>query len=264
MLVLLVFIGASLLAPVEAGNCTLQEPMLIDREGTLYNVSGPVIHIHPKLNGVPQYDISLSWTVSLFVERDKILVGGPGYWVYSAPRPTGSPFDPMVDPLLPYNANVNCPNFDSVAAPCGPILQHINVEDLDCWAERVIAPFHGHTRESIYVHFSNASWPGFTFVSEHHIVDGDVTVEVGNPGIPAQEVYTANALKVGYSWQNYPWAGNSTISYFDDGDQVYNSGSAFEFWFIYDRTSLFSLNTPKNHCILSFTPFQTKLLTYRY
>lgn len=238
---LLVFLVYLNVLRVECGNCTQVPSMVIEREGTLYNITGTHIHVHPKLNGVVQYDVLLGWSMPIFVERAKVTKTWTGtalprgVFVTGSPNPSLNPVDPMVDPLEPADPNVMCSNA-ATPTPCGEILNYITTEDMDCWTERFIAPFHGHMRESVYVHFSNAAIPGFQFVSEHHITDGDVSVPMNNTGFPGTEVYSANSLKVGYQWHNYPWVGGSDIAYTAWNGTTYNNGSTFEFWVQYDRT----------------------------
>lgn len=151
--------------------------------------------------------------------------------------PLFCPFAPWIDPLEPYDPGKICTNYEGYDLPCGPLVNHMTLDDFDCWAERVVAPFHNHTRESVFVHFSNASWPNFKFTGEHHLVDGDVTVAINTTGDAAVEIYTTNTLKVAYTWQHYPWVGDPNIVYVQNTSRViYNNGSAFEFWGVYDRT----------------------------
>jgi len=240
---LLVVIWCSLgVLEVEGGNCSLVGPMIIEREGTLYNISGPHISVYPKLNGVVQYDTILGWKLTTFIERDKVnqtLDGGmfpSGQKFYSGPTPDDNPFNPMVDPLEPFVPGQACTHS---SLPCGVVLNYMNAADLDCWAERVIAPFHGRTRESVYFYFSNPAAPGFEFIMENHVVDGDVTVPLNNPGYPISEEYSAESLKIAYQWSNIPWVGSPYINL---TDAPTNNGSTFEFWVDYDRTFLSSLS----------------------
>ena len=240
---LLVVLAFSSIDCVEGGNCSRLEPIYLHNDGTLYNISGERINVHPKLDGVVQYDVVLGWAMSLFIERDKVnhtaagVYYAPGVYVYSAPDAAANPFDPTVDPLEPYVPNKVCTNGPVSGNPCGPVLKYYRLTEMDCWAEHIIAPFHGRTRESVYIHYTHPSSDGFQFISEHHMVDSEISIPRNNSGWPIVEDFYPNSLKVAYQWMNFPWVGSNTINTANLSPDT-NNGSTFEFWFDFERTSI--------------------------
>lgn len=220
----LLVLSVSSVVKANAGNCTQSQPLFIEGAATLYNISGTEIRVHPKENGQVRYDVILAWSMELFIEREKVRSPGGGPPEYNAPSPS---FDPRDGPVDPFLSGVTCPGSN---LPCGRILNAIYTADMDCWAEKVIAPFHGTTRESVYIHYLNSSDPGFHFIGEHHLVDSEVIVPLGNPGAPVVEVYSPNSLKVAYQWINYQWVEDSPVEITISQNYTSNNGSTFEFW----------------------------------
>jgi len=70
MMLMSVILSASSIAFVNAGNCTQLRPIFIDRAGTLYNITATEIQVHPKANGVVREDVTMAWSMQLFLARE--------------------------------------------------------------------------------------------------------------------------------------------------------------------------------------------------
>jgi hypothetical protein len=190
MCILLLLIACNLISTSHAGNCTSIKTESIERYGILFNITGPLIAIHPHLNGSILDELYLKWHLDVFVERSKIsqsLSGDPRNFTHVSPTP---PFNPYLivetDPLEPHRTGVAC---TGRAFECGPLINHFSSADLNCWTERKIVPFHGHTRETVYVHFSHPSHPDFQLTAEHHVLDADFSLAMNNTGVITVQEY---------------------------------------------------------------------------
>jgi len=243
ILVLVAVIACFLFSVAYGGNCTSIATETIDRAATAFEITGPRITIHPKVGGVVRNDVYLIWDLFMMVERGKIVAtsGGssifPNY-TYVVPLAVDNPLQSdSIDPLEPYNPTITC-HGQKQSLPCSPVIQHFLMSDFDCYTEHVVAPFHGFSRESVFVYFTHSSYPNFTFTTEQHVLDGDLIIPLNNSGDAAYQSYSKDSLKLNYVWGNFPWARPEPISFFtNDIGEVHNNGSAMDFWVNYASTS---------------------------
>lgn len=232
---------------IEAGNCSTIPSATIERANTAFKIDGPRITIHPKVRGAVRDDVYLVWDLSMMVERAKLthnLDGtslGPNF-TYAVPLPPGNPLSvDGYDPLQDYVSNVAC--YGQSTYPCSPILQVLYMSDFDCWLNHIVAPFHGFTRETIFVHYTHPTHANFSFTAEHHVLDGDLVVTFNNTGVPAHETYSKDSLKLNYIWDTFPWAGAEPVRFFtNSAGEVNNNGSAMDFWVDYSMSIPFKSN----------------------
>jgi hypothetical protein len=172
-----------------AGNCSTIDPITMDRDSSLYSISGGTVRVIPVKNGETLVNSAIRWELSYFIERAKVTRDIEGNAIDPTAvlpeRPDFSIWSPA-DPLESHDPSKAC---TGKTLPCGEVLNYLDPADYDCWMEHVTAPFHGFTRESVFVHFSHPSYPDLSIVVGNHLLDGYLEVRPPMQGLQDVNVY---------------------------------------------------------------------------
>lgn len=211
---LLLGLLASLVAPQPSGNCSTVPAITLRRGGSEYVIQGPKASAYPlKGDSTRLPNITLTLELSLFLERAKTWVSSTkfgNYADYVSPDPNtpktlikkalGAPCNDPAQPCFvdPFHVTTedeeDCPG---TRFPCGAVLQHVYVSELDCYQQHVIVDdFHGTRRESVITVYSYPGDPAILgqkantrFLTEYHLVDDPVSFWGNSDGLKEHYVY---------------------------------------------------------------------------
>lgn len=169
--------------------------------------------IYP-LSGDNRLDnVSISWDLTLFIEREKTFRFGKADYIAPDPNtPTtllrkslGIPCtadEPCyVDPFhVTSDTETNCPG---TKGACGKVVRHVWTYEMNCYQQHVIDyDFHGTRRESIFITYS---YPGdeatlgeladMHITAEYHLVDDLVEFWGTSEGLQEHYVYQYGAIE---------------------------------------------------------------------
>jgi len=211
-----------------AGNCSSLPTIILSRQGSQYEVGSLSLILRPTTNGVPIPGSQLEWKIFSLIERTRSTkdVSGSQLGTSLCLSKSESEFrlDERPDPFFVSVPTEKCINKYNV--PCGELLRVINATDLDCWNERIVAPFFNTTRETVFVHYSHPSFPDFSMKAGFHLTDDFITIYPLPNSTMVKNSYNPSMIKLSYEVYNFPWLGPRDVI---TGPR--NNASYFSIWF---------------------------------
>lgn len=167
---------ASLLALTMAMPCHEMALVRRTRTSVAYDIGPGTVSVYPYADGRIYAENNMMWNMSMLVERNRSVSNADGSSkVPSCTNPSGGHSIAVLDPLAPNVDGVPCPGAAG-GSQCGNIASFLLVRDMDCVVEEITAPFHGYTRDSIYVTMTHPQFPDFKLVAGHHLLNGTIEV----------------------------------------------------------------------------------------
>lgn len=167
---------ASVIVVATAVPCQQMSLIRRTRTSVAYDIGPGTVSVYPYADGRIYAENHMMWNMSMLVERNRSSLNVDGSSrVPTCSNPSGGHSVAVLDPLAPNVDGQPCPG-TSGSTVCGVVASFLLVRDMDCAVEEVTEPFHGYTRDSIYVTMTHPQYPDFKLVAGHHLLNGTVEV----------------------------------------------------------------------------------------
>lgn len=155
------------------------------RQGVSFEINGLGATVHAVDSASNQSMASFEFKLDQWVEREKVIAGvsGPNVTWYQmvAPGLTKEKMaevfalgESFVDPLEPNRGYGNPCSSEYLQLPCGKLLGHVSVLDLDCTAEHKIDTLMGIAREYVFVQATHPVHSQFKLNMSFELLDADL------------------------------------------------------------------------------------------
>ena len=157
--------------------CPQMTPIRKTRASVAYDIGPSTVYAYPYAYGKIYSDNMMMWDMSMLVERNRSTKNGDGTDMLapSCVNPSGGHGFALLDPLAPNVEGEACPGSGS-GSQCGVVTSFLLVKDMECSVEEVTEPFHGFTRESVYLTMTHPQHPDFKLIAGHHLLNGSIDI----------------------------------------------------------------------------------------